>query len=305
VLPTSASANLMGSPTTKTRFRCTTLTLARCFRFSVIFCFLCWSLCLFSAFRRATSSWESGLKSAGFSGYALRQAGHRPFSSVRIRCQQKRHIWESKAKDTAAVLPNSDSLLSNISCISLQKYYDKVKLPSTSTCCMTNLLTSNYMLSTEFLRGGVQRSTFTGSFLFKLQTVTITNAIFFTNVELCISLLCYQCLYLYYGMTWKNIKHRRSKMKASKAISCYMERNVEKVHSSFVLTYWKTRSMNLSSERTLIRNWQATYLDSSGKYYKNMQSKNMMETINFNTKITVHVYLIKDNNMNVMPVKEG
>jgi len=31
----------------------------------------------------------------------------------------------------------------------------------------------------------------------------------------------------------------------------------------------------------------------------------MMETINFKTKITVHVYLIKDNNMNVMPVNEG
>ena len=153
MLQTSASANLMGSPTTKTRFRCTTLTLARCFRFSVIFCFLCWSLCLFSAFRRATSSWESGLKSAGFSGYALRQAGHRPFSSVRIRCQQKRHIWESKAKDTGAVLPNSDPLLGNIPCISLQKYYNKVKLPSTSTRCVTNQLTSNYMLSTEFPRG--------------------------------------------------------------------------------------------------------------------------------------------------------
>jgi hypothetical protein len=63
--------------------------------------------------------------------------------------------------------------------------------------------------------------------------------------------------------------------------------------------------MNLSSERALIRNWQATYLDSSRKYYKNMQSKKMMEIINFKTKITVHVYLIKDNNMNVMPVKEG
>jgi hypothetical protein len=62
--------------------------------------------------------------------------------------------------------------------------------------------------------------------------------------------------------------------------------------------------MNLSSERALKRNWQATYLDSSRKYYKNMQSK-MMEIINFTTKITVHVYPIKDNNMNVMPVKEG
>jgi hypothetical protein len=32
------------------------------------------------------------LKSAGFSGYAFRQAGHNPFSSVLIRCQQNRHI---------------------------------------------------------------------------------------------------------------------------------------------------------------------------------------------------------------------
>lgn len=213
MLPTSASANLMGSPTTKTRFRCTTLTLARCFRFSVIFCFLCWSLCLFSAFRRATSSWESGLKSAGFSGYALRQAGQRPFSSVRIRCQQKRHIWESKAKDTAAILPNSVSLLSNVSCISLQKYYNKLKQPSTSTRCVTYLLTSNYVLSTEFPRKKNFQSIFNGSFWFKLQTVTATKTIFFTNVELYISLLCYQCLYLYYRMTCKNTKHGRSKMK--------------------------------------------------------------------------------------------
>ena len=62
--------------------------------------------------------------------------------------------------------------------------------------------------------------------------------------------------------------------------------------------------MNLSSDRALIRNWQAIYLESSRKYYKNMLSKKVMEIINFKTKITVHVYLIKDN-MNVMPVKEG
>ena len=40
------------------------------------------------------SSCDKGLKSAGFSGQAFRQAGQRPFSSVRIRCQQNRHIWQ-------------------------------------------------------------------------------------------------------------------------------------------------------------------------------------------------------------------
>jgi hypothetical protein len=54
----------------------------------------------------------------------------------------------------------------------------------------------------------------------------------------------------------------------------------------------KQESMNLSSERALIRKWQATYLDSTQKYYKNMQSKKMMEIINLKAKITVHVYLI-------------
>uniref|UniRef100_A0A2M4DM80 Putative secreted protein n=1 Tax=Anopheles darlingi TaxID=43151 RepID=A0A2M4DM80_ANODA len=39
----SGSANLGGSPTTNTRFFCTTRTFARCFRFSEIFALRCWS----------------------------------------------------------------------------------------------------------------------------------------------------------------------------------------------------------------------------------------------------------------------
>jgi hypothetical protein len=39
------------------------------------------------------SSAVTGLNSAGLSEYGLRQAGHSPFSLVRIRCQQKRQTW--------------------------------------------------------------------------------------------------------------------------------------------------------------------------------------------------------------------
>lgn len=70
--------------------------LAKCFLLSVSFAFFCWSLCLFSAFSWATCSLDRGVKSAGFSEYALRHAGHRPFSSVRILCQQNRHICTAK-----------------------------------------------------------------------------------------------------------------------------------------------------------------------------------------------------------------
>lgn len=38
---TSASASRIGNPTTNTKFFCTTLTFARCFRFSVTLCFRC------------------------------------------------------------------------------------------------------------------------------------------------------------------------------------------------------------------------------------------------------------------------
>lgn len=47
---TSGSASRNGNPTTNTKFFCTTLTFARCFRFSITFCFRCWSFNLFSAF---------------------------------------------------------------------------------------------------------------------------------------------------------------------------------------------------------------------------------------------------------------
>lgn len=46
-LLTSESAKRGGKPTTNTKFFCTTRTLAKCLRFSVIFCFLCWSRCFF------------------------------------------------------------------------------------------------------------------------------------------------------------------------------------------------------------------------------------------------------------------
>lgn len=48
---TSASASLGGRPTTNTKFFWTTLTFAKCLRFSEIFCFRCWSRWRFSAFR--------------------------------------------------------------------------------------------------------------------------------------------------------------------------------------------------------------------------------------------------------------
>lgn len=50
----SGSARRTGSPTTNTKLRWTTLTLAKCFLFSLNFAFLCWSLCLLSAFNFAT-----------------------------------------------------------------------------------------------------------------------------------------------------------------------------------------------------------------------------------------------------------
>lgn len=65
---TSGSANLGDSPTTNTKFLCTTLTFAKCFLFSVAFCFFCWSFWRFSALIRCISWVERGLKSAGFSG---------------------------------------------------------------------------------------------------------------------------------------------------------------------------------------------------------------------------------------------
>lgn len=110
----SGSASRGDSPTTNTKFFWTTRTLARCFLFSVIFCFLAWSFCLFSACNRnlsvqylfhpstppvftlilAISSEVRGLKSAGFSVYPCLQAGHKPLPSVRSLFQQKRQIWE-------------------------------------------------------------------------------------------------------------------------------------------------------------------------------------------------------------------
>lgn len=48
---TSASANLGGKPTTNTKFFWTTLTFAKCLRFSEIFCLRCWSRWRFSAFK--------------------------------------------------------------------------------------------------------------------------------------------------------------------------------------------------------------------------------------------------------------
>ena len=67
LLRTSESANLGDKPTTKTRFLWTTLTFAKCFRFSEILCFLAKSFCLLSALILANSSGVKGLKSAGFS----------------------------------------------------------------------------------------------------------------------------------------------------------------------------------------------------------------------------------------------
>lgn len=54
LLSTSGSANLTGRPTTNTKLRCTTRTLARCFLFSLSFALRCWSRWRFSAFNLAT-----------------------------------------------------------------------------------------------------------------------------------------------------------------------------------------------------------------------------------------------------------
>lgn len=107
---TSGSANLGGSPTTNTRFFCTTRTLARCFRFSEIFAFRCWSRCRFSALNAAICSCERGVKSAGFSGYAFRHAGHSSFSSVRILCQQNRQICGEEKKAIKLWVINIDDV---------------------------------------------------------------------------------------------------------------------------------------------------------------------------------------------------
>lgn len=66
---TSGSASLCERPTTNTRFLCTTRTLARCFRFSVTFCFFSFCFCFFSFFILWISSCERGLYTAGSSGY--------------------------------------------------------------------------------------------------------------------------------------------------------------------------------------------------------------------------------------------
>ena len=58
---TSGSASLCESPTTNTRFRWTTLTLAKCLRFSVTFCFFSFCFCFFSFFILWISSCDRGL----------------------------------------------------------------------------------------------------------------------------------------------------------------------------------------------------------------------------------------------------
>lgn len=70
---TSGSARRCESPTTNTRFRCTTLTLARCLRFSVTFCFFSFCFCFFSFFILWISSCERGLYTAGSSGYGCKR----------------------------------------------------------------------------------------------------------------------------------------------------------------------------------------------------------------------------------------
>lgn len=66
---TSGSASRCESPTTNTRFLWTTLTLARCLRFSVTFCFFSFCFCFFSFFILWISSCDKGLYTAGSSGY--------------------------------------------------------------------------------------------------------------------------------------------------------------------------------------------------------------------------------------------
>lgn len=70
---TSGSARRCESPTTNTRFLWTTLTLARCLRFSVTFCFFSFCFCFFSFFILWISSCERGLYTAGSSGYGYRR----------------------------------------------------------------------------------------------------------------------------------------------------------------------------------------------------------------------------------------